>query len=94
MKVKCVRKRQSLAQIVGVIRLWPSRSGVLHGVRSVRVSGNWVRIETHCGQCFMVRDSRTSRGHRHLTNKIWETKCPKCRIPAWKAEKFNKTEFV
>ncbi|MCZ7661528.1 MAG: pyrrolysine--tRNA(Pyl) ligase small subunit [Thermoleophilia bacterium] len=57
-------------------------------------AGGLMEVHTHCGQSFRVRNSRNSRVARSLRNKIFEKPCPRCRIPAWKVEKFNDTAFV
>jgi len=53
-----------------------------------------MELHTHCGQTARVRNSRTGRVARHLRNKQFEKPCPRCRIPAWKIEKFEETVFV
>lgn len=75
------------------MKLWPSRSGILHGIKEIDRRGDYAVITTHCGQVFTVRDSRNCRAARWLRNK-WVTKpCPKCKIPAWKLEKYSQTFF-
>jgi len=63
-------------------------------VRSVKLKGGMMEIQTHCGQTARVRNSRTGRVARHLRNKQFEKPCPRCRIPSWKIEKFEETVFV
>jgi pyrrolysyl-tRNA synthetase-like protein len=93
-KKRTLRKHAAPYQVVDLVKLWPSKTGVLHGVRSVRLKGNTMEVQTHCGQVFRVRNSKTSRAARHLRNKIYEKPCRRCRIPAWKVEKFAETSFV
>ncbi len=93
-KKHTVRRHSDPFAIVEKIKLWPSKTGMLHGVRSVKVRGGLMEVHTHCGQSFWVRNSRNSRVARSLRNKIFEKPCPRCRIPAWKVEKFNDTAFV
>jgi len=79
--------------IIEKIKLWPSRTGVLHGVRSVKLRGGTLEVQTHCGQLVHVRNSKNSRLARHLRNKVYDTPCRRCRIPAWKVERFGETVF-
>ncbi|MDR1545248.1 MAG: hypothetical protein LBU12_00725 [Deltaproteobacteria bacterium] len=88
-----IRKRQSLMAMVGKIKLWPSRSGMLHGVKEIRQTGPWFEIEAHCGLVFKVRDSANSRAARWLRAKQYVAPCPKCRVPGWKLDKFGATVF-
>ncbi|MCF0144539.1 MAG: hypothetical protein HUJ79_05515 [Firmicutes bacterium] len=92
-KKRYYRKKTELIKLVEKMKLWPSRSGVLHGVKEVENRGDYAIITTHCGQTFIVRDSRNSRAARWLRNK-WVTRpCPKCKIPEWKLDKYSKTFF-
>lgn len=87
------RKRIELFKLINKIKLWPSKNGVLHGIRSMEISGETARITTHCNKCFDARNSKTSRAARWLRNK-WVVKyCPNCRIPDWKIEKYSATKF-
>jgi pyrrolysyl-tRNA synthetase-like protein len=92
-KKRYYRKDVPLFRLVQKIRLWPSRRGVLHGVRAFRVRGPYAEVETHCGQLFRVRDSRKSRAARWLRNKWVVEQCKRCRIPQWKLRKFEATVF-
>jgi len=83
-------KHVGLFTSVDKIKLWPSRSGLLHGVREVKGSGDWIIVSTHCGETFKVRDSKNGRVHRQLKNHSYKGVCKKCAIPGWKLEKFNK----
>ncbi|MDR3270417.1 MAG: hypothetical protein LBT32_02725 [Peptococcaceae bacterium] len=88
-----VRKQQSLFALLDKIKLWPSRSGRLHGIFSIEKNGDLAIITTHCQERFVVRDSRNSRGARWLRNR-WHTQaCPACAVPAWKLEKYLATVF-
>lgn len=89
-----VRRHTDPYTVIEKIKLWPSKTGLLHGVRSVKLKGNIMEIHTHCGQSARVRNSRNSRVARHLRNKYFAKPCPRCRIPSWKVEKFNDTVFV
>jgi pyrrolysyl-tRNA synthetase-like protein len=92
-RTRYYRKRVALFRLIEKIRLWPSRRGVLHGVKSVEVSGDMARLTTHCGKSFMVRDSRNCRAARWLRNKWFTRACPECGVPAWKLAKYSATEF-
>lgn len=75
------------------MKLWPSRKGILHGIRTMEIAGDHAVITTHCGRTFTVRDSRTSRASRWLRNKIFADSCPICAIPEWKLKKYQGTVF-
>jgi len=81
------RKRVELFLLIDKIKLWPSRKGVLHGIKSVVKSGNTAEITTHCGKHFRIFNSRNSRAARWLRNKMYHQVCEKCGIPQWKLEK-------
>ena len=87
------RKGQSLFALVDKIKLWPSRTGQLHGIRHMERQGSQAVITTHCGKTFTIRDSRTSRAARWLRNKLFAGACPLCRVPDWKLEKYQGTAF-
>lgn len=92
-RIQFYRKRVDLFNLLNKIKLWPSRTGVLHGIRTVERRGEQALITTHCGASFVVYNSRNSRAARWLRNK-WHFKlCPKCGIPDWKLEKFQATRF-
>jgi len=75
---------------VDKIKLWPSRSGMLHGIREVKGSGEWIVLSTHCGTTLKVRDSKNGRAIRQLKHRYYKSVCKKCAIPSWKLEKYNK----
>ncbi|MCE5242412.1 MAG: pyrrolysine--tRNA(Pyl) ligase small subunit [Syntrophobacteraceae bacterium] len=87
------RKRVELFRLLDRIKLWPSRKGILHGIRSVETIGGAARITTHCNKTFLVRNSRNSRAARQLRNKMFVKPCEACRIPGWKLEKYSATLF-
>jgi pyrrolysyl-tRNA synthetase-like protein len=93
-KKRTVRRHADPYSVIEKVKLWPSKTGLLHGVRSVKLRGGFVELQTHCGQAVKIRNSRNSRVARHLRNKIYEKPCPRCRIPAWKLEKFGETSFI
>ena len=87
------RKNVELFALLDKMKLWPARSGVLHGIKTIEYFGEYALITTHCNKTFRVRDSRNSRAARWLRNKWAETPCKACRIPDWKLEKYSKTFF-
>ena len=87
------RKRVELFRLIDKIKLWPSRSGRLHGIRTIERIGDEARITTHCNKTFMVNNSRNSRAARWLRNKWFHTICPTCKIPDWKLAKYSSTQF-
>ena len=92
-KKRYYRKNVELFVLLDKMKLWPSREGVLHGIRTIEKHGDCAIITTHCGQTFQVYNSRTSRAARWLRNK-WAVKpCEKCKVPDWKLEKYSKTFF-
>jgi len=88
------RKRIELYKLIDKIKLWPSRQGILHGIKNLeQTTGGQLKITTHCGEIFLVNDSRNSRAARWLRNKWFVKVCPVCRIPEWKLEKYSATRF-
>jgi len=77
--------------MVSTIKLWPSRTGILHGVRDVEDLGAFIRITTHCGSTIMARTSRRSRAARWLRNRWTKGICRYCRIPEWKIKRYVKS---
>ncbi|MHB8917766.1 MAG: pyrrolysine--tRNA(Pyl) ligase small subunit [Desulfocucumaceae bacterium] len=90
---KYYRKRIDFFKLINKIKLWPSRKGTLHGIRSFTVIGDYAEIVTHCNQKFIVRNSKNCRAARWLRNKWSSEECKKCAIPQWKLEKFSVTFF-
>ncbi|MGN1015323.1 MAG: pyrrolysine--tRNA(Pyl) ligase small subunit [Butyricicoccus sp.] len=88
-----VYKNQPLSQMIETIKLWPSRSGRLHGIKNIQYHDQLLVITTHCGITFTVNDSRHSRSDRWLRNSYVKDACPKCRVPDWKLEKYSATVF-
>jgi pyrrolysyl-tRNA synthetase-like protein len=87
------RKRVELFKLVDKIKLWPSRQGILHGIKAIVLMGEQVHITTHCDKTFIVNNSRNSRAARWLRNKWFGKVCPICKIPDWKLEKYSSTRF-
>ena len=57
-KKQYYRKRTELFLLLDKIKLWPSRTGVLHGIREIEKKGAFAIITTHCGKTFQIRDRR------------------------------------
>mgnify|MGYP001554068886 CR=1 FL=1 len=87
------RKRVELIKLIDKIKLWPSRQGMLHGIKELKQVGKQIDILTHCDKRFIVNDSRNSRSARWLRNKWFKRACPDCRVPDWKLEKYSATGF-
>ncbi|MDX2448654.1 MAG: pyrrolysine--tRNA(Pyl) ligase small subunit [Desulfobacterales bacterium] len=87
------RKRIELFRLIEKIKLWPARSGLLHGIKTIEVMGDQARITTHCNKTFMANNSRNSRAARWLRNKWFNGACGACRVPDWKLEKYASTQF-
>ena len=87
------RKRVHLLSLIEKIKLWPSRKGILHGIRSIEKLGDQARVITHCNRDFLINNSRNSRAARWLRNKLFIGVCPKCGVPEWKLEKYDSTRF-
>jgi pyrrolysyl-tRNA synthetase-like protein len=90
---KYYRKQVGLFALIRKIKLWPSRNGVLHGVKFFEEKGVCAEVTTHCNRRIIIRDSRRSRAARWLRNKWFSSECKECHIPRWKLEKFSLTSF-
>ncbi|MDD2414943.1 MAG: pyrrolysine--tRNA(Pyl) ligase small subunit [Eubacteriaceae bacterium] len=93
-KSRYVKKNQDLFELINKIKLWPARSGILHGIKTIENRGNSMIITTHCGEHFVVWDSKTSRSARWLRHHWFNHACPKCHVPEWKLEKYTQTVFT
>jgi pyrrolysyl-tRNA synthetase-like protein len=91
--VRYYRKRVELFRLIDKIRLWPSRQGTLHGIKTIEVLGSAARLTTHCGRTFLASNSRNSRAARWLRNKWFKRPCAACGVPDWKLEKYASTRF-
>ncbi|MFQ5485372.1 MAG: pyrrolysine--tRNA(Pyl) ligase small subunit [Desulfobacterales bacterium] len=87
------RKRVELFRLIDKIKLWPSRKGVLHGIKTIDKMGDRALVTTHCNKTFMVTNSRNSRAARWLRNKWFGGVCKRCAVPEWKLEKYSSTRF-
>ena len=92
-KKRYYRKRVRIFSLIDKIKLWPSRTGQLHGIRSIEIIGNTARLTTHCNKDFLINNSLNSRAARWLRNKWFVRVCPECRVPDWKLEKYSSTLF-
>jgi len=91
--VRYINKNQPLFKLIDKIKLWPSRTGTLHGVKSLENRGNTMVVTTHCGESFVVWNSKNSRSARWLRNRWCSKPCKKCGIPEWKLSKYAQTVF-
>ncbi|MEH0022606.1 MAG: pyrrolysine--tRNA(Pyl) ligase small subunit [Desulfobacter sp.] len=92
-KKRFYRKRVRLFNLITKIKLWPSRTGSLHGIRTIDIMGSRARLVTHCNKEFTISNSLNSRAARWLRNKWFVRVCPDCRVPDWKLEKYSSTLF-
>jgi len=93
-KKRYYRKNVELFLLLDKIKLWPSRTGVLHGIRNVEKKGDYAVVTTHCGKTFQIYNSRNSRAARWLRNKWIAEPCKDCGVPDWKLDKYSKTYFA
>lgn len=87
------RKRVELFRLIEKIKIWPSRKGLLHGIKRIEFMGDLARITTHCNKTFVANNSKNSRASRWLRNKWFKGACPDCGVPRWKLEKYASTHF-
>jgi pyrrolysyl-tRNA synthetase-like protein len=88
------QKRLGLFKLIDKIKLWPSRRGIMHGIRSINISGDIAHVTTHCNKNFTTKNSKNSKAARWLRNKWFTEICPQCRVPDWKMEKYLATQFT
>lgn len=91
-KKRYYRKNVDFFKFVEKLKLWPARSGTLHGIKSMTIRGNTAEIVTHCNETFQIYNSKHSRAARCLRNKLFFRPCTACKIPAWKLEKYASTQ--
>ena len=92
-KEKYYRKQTDFFLLLDKIKLWPSRKGLLHGIKDFEIKGSQAEVTTHCRRTFRIRYSKNSRAARWLRNKWFKGPCQKCQVPEWKLEKYSKTYF-
>lgn len=93
-KKRYYRKHTELFLLLDKIKLWPSRTGILHGIKEIDKIGDYAVITTHCGKTFRIYNSKNSRAARWLRNKWITNPCKDCKIPQWKLEKYSSTHFA
>lgn len=71
-KKRYYRKHTEFFRLIQKVKLWPSRKGVLHGIRSLKVMGGQAEVVTHCDESFIINNSQRSRAARWFRNK-WFT---------------------
>ncbi len=87
------RKNVELFDLINKIKLWPSKSGNLHGIKTIVYRGEYAMLETHCGEKILIKNSRNSRAARWLKNKWYTQPCKRCKIPQWKLDKYGTVMF-
>lgn len=92
-KKRFYRKRVRIFNLIEKIKLWPSRTGQLHGIRTIEIMDGRARLTTHCNKEFFISNSLNSRAARWLRNKWFVNVCPQCGVPDWKLEKYSSTLF-
>lgn len=92
-KKRYYRKHTELFLLLDKMKLWPSRTGILHGIKTIDKKGEYAEITTHCGKTFRIYNSKSSRAARWLRNKWVSKPCKDCKIPEWKIEKYSTTFF-
>jgi pyrrolysyl-tRNA synthetase-like protein len=88
------RKRVDLFRLIDKVKLWPSHTGILHGIKSVERMGDQAELTTHCNERFIINNSRNSRAARWLRNKWFIGTCETCAVPEWKIKKYSLTRFT
>lgn len=87
------RKQIPIFRLIEKVKLWPSRQGLLHGIKSFEAQKTHGILVTHCNRKIQVRDSKNSRAARWLRNKWFFRTCEACAIPEWKLNKYSETVF-
>src|SRR5450830_309523 len=76
-KARYYRKQVPLFRLVEKLKLWPSRRGILHGIKEFDERGSYAVVITHCNKHMVVHDSKTSRAARWLRNKWYAASAPR-----------------
>lgn len=92
-RIRYYRKQVELYPLINKMKLWPSRKGILHGVKDVALRGGYIEITTHCNEFFRIYNSKSSRAARWIRNKWAVVPCKSCQVPQWKLDKYSKTFF-
>jgi len=90
---KYYRKQVELFRLIDKIKIWPSRKGTLHCIKTIEKAGDAGWVTTHCGKTFQVNNSCNSRASRWLRNKWFKDVCGACLVPDWKLKKYSSTQF-
>lgn len=90
-KKRYYRKNNDFFNLLEKIKLWPSRKGTLHGIKSITRRGDLAEIITHCNRHYIICNSRHSRAARWIRNKWFFSLCPSCKVPEWKINKYSST---
>jgi len=59
-KKRYYRKHVDFFRLLNKIKLWPSRQGILHGIKTITVLGNTAEITTHCNEIFVITNCVTN----------------------------------
>lgn len=87
------RKQIPIFRLIDKMKLWPSKKGILHGIKTFEEKGFYAYLTTHCNKKMVVRNSKNSRAARWLRNKWFFRTCEECEIPEWKLKKYSETIF-
>jgi intein-encoded DNA endonuclease-like protein len=60
-KKRYYRKKTDFFNLIKKLKLWPSRNGVLHGIKNIDIKGDTAEITTHCGETFIIKNSKNCR---------------------------------
>jgi pyrrolysyl-tRNA synthetase-like protein len=63
------RKRVELFRLIDKIKLWPSRNGILHGIKTIEKMGDQAQITTHCNKTFTSTQFKRHFGSRLIKDK-------------------------
>lgn len=88
------RKNVDFFKLILKLKLWASRTGTLHSIKSIEIVDKTAKIETYCGKKFVIYNSKKSRAARWLRNKWCACACKDCQIPDWKLAKYTKTKMT
>src|SRR5665648_848899 len=69
-KQRYLRRQKDPFTIVQQIKLWPSKNGILHGVRSVKLKSGRIVCKRHSCRTLDQSKSKNIRFARHLRNEL------------------------
>ena len=58
-KARYYRKQVPLFRLVEKLKLWPSRRGILHGIKEFEERGAYAVVITHCGKHMVAKGNKT-----------------------------------